>query len=281
MGMINKKTLGSFAIIWTIASLFSCVWSIYHHEESVHRAALNHAKTSLKKDVIYRKWNASHAGVYVPITDKIKPNPYLEQPERDVTTTTGLKLTRINPAYMTRQVHEIGNHEYGERAQLSSLRPKNPINSPDAWEEKALKIFEKDRNIKSIKEIISCCGEEECESDFSKCETHPNHGEEYLRYIEPFMTEKSCLKCHAKEGYEEGDVRGAVSIAIPMGDYYAITKFFNLTSIIIHSLLWLGGMGGVYYGIRMSIFLTAKQHSLMYLDLANKQAEITNQRLEK
>lgn len=34
-----KITLGNFAIIWTIAAIFSCSWSIYHHNESVHQAA--------------------------------------------------------------------------------------------------------------------------------------------------------------------------------------------------------------------------------------------------
>jgi len=217
----TKTTLGSFAIVWTIAAIFSCSWSTYHHNQSVHQAALGHAKTSLKKDVIYRKWNASHVGgVYVGITDEIKPNPYLELPDRDITTTTGLKLTRINPAYMTRQINEL-SQKYGERAQLSSLNPRNPKNTADAWEKKALQTFKKDRSVKNIEEILSCCGE--CEDNLN-CKIHPPHqGEKYLRYIEPFVTEKSCLPCHGKE-YKLGDIRGAVSIAVPMKNYYAITK---------------------------------------------------------
>ena len=270
-----KITLSSFAIIWTIAAIFSCSWSIYHHNESVHQAALGHAKISLKKDVIYRKWNASHVGgVYVPITDETQPNPYLDLPDRDITTTTGLKLTRINPAYMTRQINEI-THEYGEeRAQLSSLQPKNPKNIADIWEKKALQTFIKNRNIKSIEEIVNSCGE--CDDDLN-CKTHI-HEEKYLRYIEPFVTVKSCLPCHGKEN-KEGDIRGAVSIAVPMKNYYAITEFFNITSIVIHSLLWLGGIFGVCYGMKMHMYLSAKQNSLMYLDLVNKQSEITEQRL--
>jgi len=48
--------------------------------------------------------NALHGGVYVPVTESTQPNPYLEDPLRDVVTTDGLKLTKLNPAYMTRLI---------------------------------------------------------------------------------------------------------------------------------------------------------------------------------
>jgi diguanylate cyclase (GGDEF)-like protein len=31
----------------------------------------------------------------------------------------------------------------------------------------------------------------------------------------PLITEKSCLKCHAKHGYKEGDIRGGISVTLP------------------------------------------------------------------
>jgi hypothetical protein len=37
-----------------------------------------------------------------------------------------------------------------------------------------------------------------------------------FRFIKPSITEESCLKCHAKQGYKLGDVRGAISIFIPI-----------------------------------------------------------------
>jgi len=30
-------------------------------------------------------------------------------------------------------------------------------------------------------------------------------------YMAPLKTKKSCLKCHAKQGYNEGEVRGGIS----------------------------------------------------------------------
>jgi hypothetical protein len=51
------------------------------------------------KDILYRRWNAMHGGVYVPVTKETQPNPYLyDIPERDITTPSGKRLTLMNPA---------------------------------------------------------------------------------------------------------------------------------------------------------------------------------------
>ncbi len=65
------------------------------------------ALASYEKDVIYRRWNSERGGVYVPPTDKTPPNPWLDVPDRDLTTTDGRELTLMNPAYMTRLAHEL------------------------------------------------------------------------------------------------------------------------------------------------------------------------------
>ena len=31
----------------------------------------------------------------------------------------------------------------------------------------------------------------------------------------PLVTSKPCLKCHAQQGYQEGDIRGGISVSIP------------------------------------------------------------------
>lgn len=97
------------ATFWTIVlgiSLWFNIENTYVHAEA---AAHIQARTAFEKDVVYRSWNSSLNGVYAPITPKTPPNPYLTNPDRDVTTTSGLKLTKINPAYMTRLVHEMGS----------------------------------------------------------------------------------------------------------------------------------------------------------------------------
>jgi hypothetical protein len=88
-------------------------------------------------------WNARHGGVYVPETETFKPNPRLDVPNRDVTTTEGLKLTLVNPAYMTRLISELLKQEEGIQLHITSLRAVNPTNEPDPWERRAMEKFEK------------------------------------------------------------------------------------------------------------------------------------------
>ena len=57
--------------------------------------------------LIIRKWNALHGGVYVPVTDRFQPIPYLQDVRRDVVTRDGEKLTKVNPEYMTRLISEL------------------------------------------------------------------------------------------------------------------------------------------------------------------------------
>jgi len=48
----------------------------------------------------------------------------------------------MNPAYMTRQMHELAKQEYGVRGHITSLNPTHPENAPDSWEIVALRAFE-------------------------------------------------------------------------------------------------------------------------------------------
>ena len=72
-------------------------------EQSV-QVAVEGARNMFRMVMLTRNWNASHGGVYVPVTPATPPNPYLEHPQRDLMTTDGMALTMINPAYMTRLI---------------------------------------------------------------------------------------------------------------------------------------------------------------------------------
>ncbi|NTV96006.1 MAG: DUF3365 domain-containing protein [Thiobacillus sp.] len=145
--------------------------------------------------ILTRAWNAGHGGVYVPVTEQTQPNPYLEHPFRDVTTTEGMKLTMVNPAFMTRQMAELAFKE-GELAfHITSMKPIRPGNAPDAWERAALAAFE--QGAKERIEVI----------DQGKGRL--------LRYMAPLIVQPPCMACHAKQGYKAGDVRGGISVSLP------------------------------------------------------------------
>jgi signal transduction histidine kinase len=216
------------AAVWTVIAATSLVWNVIQVRRNTLEAARIQARVAFEKDVIYRRWNAKHGGVYAPVTEETQPNPYLDVPERNVTTPLGRPLTLINPAYMTRQVHELAAEQYGVRGHITSLNPIRPQNVPDPWETEALQAFEH--------------GKTEA-SSVAKME-----GEEYLRLMRPLITEKGCLKCHAAQGYQEGDIRGGISVSVPMEPLLAISRMQVLTLALGHVLLWLMGLAGVVMG---------------------------------
>ena len=98
--------------------------------EDQYQLAVATGKVFFRTIVATRTWIASHGEVYVPVTETIRPNPYLLVPDRDVRTTGGRELTMVNPAYMTRLVGEILARE-GYTVHITSLKTLRPGNAPD------------------------------------------------------------------------------------------------------------------------------------------------------
>ncbi|MFC1626231.1 DUF3365 domain-containing protein [Pseudomonadota bacterium] len=224
------------ALAWTLIAVGSAYWSISMIREHAFAEAKARATSIYLKDIEYRRWNAGHGGVYVPITEKTQPNPYLKHiPNRDVTTTSGKKLTLINPAYMTRQVHELmTEREDGSRGHITSLKPIRPKNAADLWERAALKRFE--------------AGEVETFS-IEKMDD----GKRYFRYMHSMVVEKPCLKCHATQGYRLGDIRGGISVSVPVDKQMSRTQNSITTLRLEHGGLWLLGLGAIFIGGRMQM----------------------------
>ena len=207
-------------IIWTLLVGVSLVRDFWQQKNNAYQAAKLTVMTTLKKDMVYRRWASSNGGVYVPVTEETLPNPYLSHiKERDITTLSGKELTLVNPAYMIRQVHELGNEQYGVRGHITSLKPLRAENAPDKWEREALQAFDSGKQ-----EVIGIVETE---------------GQPYMRLMRPLITEKSCLRCHAKQGYEAGDIRGGISVSAPLKSYLAIASIGTNSLLLGHSLLWL------------------------------------------
>jgi len=221
--------LGS-VVLWSILVGLSLTWNLRTEKSGILEAARIEARAGFDKDVVYRRWNAGFGGVYAPVTEVTQPNPYLDVPERDITTSLGKELTMINPAYMTRQVHELALKAYGIRGHITSLDPIRPANAPDPWETRALKAFQA-----GLKEASSV---EEIE------------GSDHMRLMRPLLTEQSCLKCHAAQGYKLGDIRGGISVSTPMAPHTAIAQSHILALCVGHGLLWLAGLVGIGLGFR-------------------------------
>jgi diguanylate cyclase (GGDEF)-like protein len=225
-----KKYSLTLVLIWTVGILAPLGWNIYQLRQSILRVARTSAEISYNKDLIYRRWVSKQGGVYVPVSEMTPANPYLKVPNRDITTSDGLSLTLVNPAYMSRQVNELAMETGGFQGHITSLNPIRPKNRPDPWETEALKTFER-----GTKETASIA---------------MTSGKEYFRFMRPFVTEKACLKCHAAQGYKEGDIRGGISISIPMEPLRAIERSRMAELTLAHGFLWMIGLVGIIAGTR-------------------------------
>lgn len=213
------------AVIWTAILSAFATWELYSLSLSALESARIEARASFNKDLLYRRWAALHGGVYVPVSEDTLPNPYLKVPEREITTPSGRVLTLVNPAYMTRQVHELGRELFGIQGHITSLNPIRPANAPDDWERIALTAFESG--------VV----------ETSSVETMD--GQIMMRYMQRLLVEPSCMNCHADQGYKVGDVRGGISVAVPLQPYWNAELPIQIGIVISHFVLWLSGMGGI------------------------------------
>jgi len=217
------------ALGWSLVVGGSLAWNLNLVKDYVVDEALIQARATFERDLVFRRWNAGHGGVYVPITETTQSNPYLEHiPDRDVTTTSGKRLTLINPAYMTRQVHEMmAKQAGGTRGHITSLKPIRASNKADAWETASLRKFNQ-----GVSEVFSL--------------EKMDDGREYFRYMHKLVIEKPCLKCHAAQGYKPGDIRGGISVSIPVAARKGVMdkEMRNLT--YGHGILWLAGLGIIF-----------------------------------
>lgn len=200
---MRRITFLVYAALWIMLIGLNLYQQVRDTKQYAHNIATRQAEMFFDHIVSVRKWNASHGGVYVPITENTQPNPYLDVPNRDVETTDGKRLTLINPAYMTRQLAEM-NDGSGIVFHLTGFKSLRPENKPDLWESEALLAFQKGQ--KSVSEIGTL------------------NGQPYYRYMAPLKVEQACLGCHEKQGYKLGDVRGGISVAIPTA---SIDAFIN------------------------------------------------------
>jgi len=219
--------------IWTliiVGLLFRDLSLLNHATENLaKREALAH----FQKDEAFRFWSATHGGFYVVTNERTPPNPYLEHvPERDIETPSGVKLTLMNPAYALRQMFEEYKETYGVSGHITSLLPLRPENTPDDWERSALESFENGET--ELSELTNL------------------NGEPHLRFMKPLITQEGCLKCHEHQGYKVGDVRGGVSVSVPLSAYYAEEDSTTVTHIISFAALWLLGLIGLIISYRIN-----------------------------
>lgn len=213
------------AVVWSLLTVVSVKWTLSEHHAHLLRLAKVWAETAFDQDMQYWQWNVRHGGVYVQTDKDTPPDPNLrDRPERDIMTPSGRHLTLLSPTYMTHQIFRIADEQDAVRGHIASLKAVDPANRADAWETRGLNTFTKGAKEYAAVETVD--------------------GRPYYRLMRPLRIAQGCLKCHANQGYRVGEVRGGISVAVPIPQQFEHDARFG-GLLAAYGTLWLLGIVGI------------------------------------
>lgn len=138
------------------------------------------------------------------------------------------EFKNLNPSAAANDFIAKTKGQTGKKIKQTSFLYRKAEDAPDEWERKALAGFEANRSLTEISEIVTT-------------ENAPVY-----RFAVPLYIEPSCLPCHGepkglpdisgypREGYRLGDLRGAITVTLPLTDYYAArnNRIFLFISLV-------------------------------------------------
>ena len=222
MSKLNNILAIVLAVTWTLFIITMVNLAGIKEEKLINQIAISQARSVFQIIVDMRSWTASQGGVYVVPSEATPPNPYLDHPRRDVQTTDGMKLTLVNPSYMTRQVSDIGLERRGVKTRLTSLRPIRPANMAKGWEKSALESFEAGES--SYFELVQ-----------------DDDRQHIYRYMAPLKLEESCNNCHIPAHSAKG-IRGGLAITLPVEDLVLSRIHIMRLNRLTFASIWLIGL---------------------------------------
>jgi len=210
------------------------------YEHQIHDSLLRTARAFYTEIIITRTWVAQHHGIYVDKRFSNEVSPFLKNAE--VQTTDGRTLILKTPAQVTRELSELSEIMGGKfQFHITSLTPLNPRNTPNEFERAALESFKKRAAQTSQEGYL----------EYTRIEKINN--KDHFRYFGPLFAKNSCLTCHGKQGYREGDITGGISVLVPMEsirqamrENYAFMAGSALVTILLLSIV-------VYHLIRRTV----------------------------
>ncbi|KPK25304.1 MAG: histidine kinase, partial [Desulfobacterales bacterium SG8_35_2] len=177
--------------------------------ELVMEQARQQARVLYKQILLTRQWVSDHQGLFLVKTTGVSENPYLH--EAAIRADDGTVFVKRNPAMVTRELSEYAAKSGFCWFRITSLEPVNPANRPDAFERDAMLRF--NEGLREYEAI-----------------TRSPEGRVH-RYIAPVLVQESCLACHAEHGYSVGDIRGALSISVPLAWADSVIQKNNTTIV--------------------------------------------------
>ena len=178
----------SIGLIITLTSLILFIWIYGLQEQQAIQQINTEAQALLTEMIVLREWVSSYNGVWTT-----SPGDYYLDTEDG--------FFRKSPAMVTKELSNLSDDKGYYRFHITSLILTNLENAPDDFEHDSLIQFEK--NPVSI-------------TSFDRSGEEPVY-----RLMIPLIVEESCLRCHADQGYQIGDVRGGLSVLVPVTEMEA------------------------------------------------------------
>ncbi len=186
--------------VLAIGSIISIAFGITFYRtylfqnDLIYEQSSRQARMLAQQILLTRKWVADHNGIFLVKQPGIEANPFLDDPE--VRDASGQVYVKRNPAMVTRELSEYASLADFCKFRVTSLNPINPANAPDSFELQGLKSFESGATESLQIQVIE--------------------NGRFLRYITALKVEEPCLDCHSQQGYQVGDIRGGLSLSMPM-----------------------------------------------------------------
>ncbi len=205
----------SIGLIITVTSFILFV-GIYRLEEQQATQQINtQAQALLTEMIVLREWVAHYGGIWTT-----SPGDYYLDSERG--------FYRKSPAMVTKEISNLLDDKGYYRFHITSLALTNTENAPDDFEHKALIQFE--------------------ENPVPITSIDRNGGEPVYRLMIPLMVKESCLDCHDDQGYQAGDVRGGLSVLVPISEMEVslinsrralVFSAFSIVSLVMAALYFM------------------------------------------
>ncbi len=216
-----------FLVVFTVLAFAGLYWRI---TTLIDQRVAEQASSYVDLVVDAHEWGSTHGGVWVLKTPEAQSNEYLRKlgVDPETSTASGTRLTLRDPTTMTNELSAISQAKDSVTFRLTSLEPIDPEDAPDPWEREQLLHFATDPT--------------------QATHIEQRGSQRVLRLIRPLIVDESCLKCHAKEGFQVGEPRGAISTVVPLGPAEgAVSQTVYVLVGLFALVIVLGGLVG--YGL--------------------------------
>ncbi len=213
-------------LCWTLLLAGAWWYLAREHRSSLMAAVARGAEEELAGKLRLLQWAIRQGGVYVRPSPGTKPGPHVDPGRRQARTQGGERLVFLPPCQLVRQVARRSMLSDELEVRLTALTPLNPANRPDPWERKAL-------------ETLAGGGE-------VPPQVTTLHGRPVLRLMRPLVATADCRRCHQEQNYRPGQVRGGISLRVPLDRLDSFFGHYRLAVLLGMVALWLLGLLGLW-----------------------------------